>query len=110
MENFKRNDWFRYSDEEAPDIESEEDDVLTSNEIICLAFQAEHPELVDPLIGLLPEQLIQLGDYSRRIKHRKDESPTRFILRLKSKGHGRALNMLGKATCVPCVALPFPCD
>jgi len=107
MENFKRIEWFRYSDDEAPDIERDVDDVLTSSEISCLAFYAEHPELVDPLIGLLPEQSIQPRDYSRRIKHEINDPPTRFILRVKTKEHGKESNTLIKATCVSNAVLPF---
>jgi len=62
MKKRQQTNPFRYSEDEAADIKREEDDVLTAAELNRLGFLAEHPELADPLIGLLPEGEPGLGE------------------------------------------------
>lgn len=62
MKKRQQTNPFRYSEDEAADIEREEDDILTAAEISRLAFLAEHPELTDPIIGLLSEEEPGLGE------------------------------------------------
>lgn len=85
MKNFNRIDLFRYSDQEAPDIERDKDDVLTSAEISRLAFLAEHPEFEDPIVGLLLERNLNQKEPTGRNTRQNIQSLKRIILEVKIK-------------------------